>query len=282
MIQDITPKRFNNQYAAKSAQKSDFILCYDGSSVLCKVAGEMIELPRIGDTGLEDGSFTYLFSIDEENYFLPDKPLKQLPNGFSFEKTAILRTAFPRYQCFAAFEGYHLYMWYNDNRLCSRCGERLSHDSRERMLKCPACGNMVYPRINPGVIVAVINGDKLLMSKYAGREFTNFALIAGFTEIGETLEQTVEREVMEEVGLKVKNITFYKSQPWAFSSSLLCGFFAELDGSEQITLQEDELSMAGWYTAGEIELKPDLMSLTREMMMRFKNGEHPFAKKQAE
>ena len=77
------------------------------------------------------------------------------------------------------------------------------------------------------------------MSKYAGREYKKYALLAGFTEIGETLEETVSREVMEEVGLKVKNITYYKNQPWAFSDTLLMGFFCELDGSDQVKLDEN-------------------------------------------
>ena len=76
------------------------------------------------------------------------------------------------------------------------------------MMKCPSCGNMVFPKIAPAVIVGVTNGDKILMTKYAGREYKKYALIAGFTEIGETAEQTVEREVMEEVGLHVKNIRY--------------------------------------------------------------------------
>ena len=90
-------------------------------------------------------------------------------------------------------------------------------DHKERMVHCECCGNMVYPKICPGIIVAVTNGDKLLLTKYApapGRN-ANYALVAGFTEIGETLEETVQREVMEEVGLKVKNIRYYKSQPWS-------------------------------------------------------------------
>ena len=80
------------------------------------------------------------------------------------------------------------------------------------------------------------------MSKYAGRDYKKYALIAGFAEIGETIEETVQREVMEEVGLKVKNLRYYKSQPWSFSNTLLFGFFAELDGSAEITLDEEELA----------------------------------------
>ena len=141
------------------------------------------------------------------------------------------------------------------------------------MLLCPQCGNMVYPRISPAVIIAVTHGNRLLMSKYAQREYKKYALLAGFTEIGETLEETVEREVMEEVGLRVKNITYYKSQPWSFSDTLLMGFFCELDGEEEITLDEEELALAEWFERDAIPVTPDDISLTNEMMMAFKNNE---------
>ena len=102
-------------------------------------------------------------------------------------------------------------------------------------MRCACCGNMVYPKIAPAVIVGVIYDNKILMTKYSDREYKKYALIAGFTEIGETAEETVRREVMEEVGLHVKNIRYYKSQPWALSGSLLAGFFCELDGDDTIS-----------------------------------------------
>ena len=122
------------------------------------------------------------------------------------------------------------------------------------------------------MIVGILNGDKLLMSKYAGRTYRSYALIAGFIEIGESAEQTVQREVMEEVGLKVKNIRYYKSQPWGFTDSLLFGYFCELDGDDTIRLDTNELSQAGWYTRDEITLEDDYLSLTREMILQFKEG----------
>ena len=125
---------------------------------------------------------------------------------------------------------------------------------------------MEYPKLSPAVIVAVRNGDKLLLSKYAGREFTNYALIAGFAEIGEPIEDTVRREVMEEVGLKVKNIRFYKSQPWSFSDTLLFGFFCDLDGDDTIRLDEEELALAEWQERSQIPDDAYEISLTREMM----------------
>ena len=111
------------------------------------------------------------------------------------------------------------------------------------------------------------------MSKYANREFKKYALIAGFVEIGETVEETVKREVMEEVGLKVKNLRYYKSQPWSFTDTILMGFFAELDGDEDITLDQEELAMAEWFEREEIPVKEWSISLTNEMIMKFRAGE---------
>ena len=143
-------------------------------------------------------------------------------------------------------------------------------DEHLRMMKCPSCGNMVFPKIAPAVIVGVTNGDKILMTKYAGREYKKYALIAGFTEIGETAEQTVEREVMEEVGLHVKNIRYYKSQPWGYDSNLLLGYFCELAEEHKIELDETELSLAEWIDYKDVPDDPEGLSLTREMMQTFR------------
>ena len=148
----------------------------------------------------------------------------------------------------------------------------MTPDAKERMLYCKECGNMEYPKICPAVIVGVTDKDRILMSKYAGRAYKHYALIAGFTEIGETVEQTVAREVMEEVGLKVKNIRYYKSQPWAFSDTLLMGFYCDLDGDDTIRLDENELAVAQWFERKEIPEPVSLESLTNEMIIQFKNG----------
>ena len=123
------------------------------------------------------------------------------------------------------------------------------------------------------MVTGVIDGDKILMTKYAGRDYKKYALVAGFAEIGETIEDTVRREVMEEVGLKVMNIRYYKSQPWSFTDTLLFGFFCEVDGKDKITMDTEELAFAEWLTREEIPTKYDGISLTNEMIMKFKNKE---------
>lgn len=179
----------------------------------------------------------------------------------------------PKAREFAAMTGLHLAHWYRNNRYCGRCGTRTRKDKVERMLCCPHCGNKIYPRIVPAVIVAILNPDKnqILLTKYRVG-YSHYALVAGFTEIGESLEGTVRREVMEETGLKVKNIRYYKSQPWGIVDDLLAGFWCEVDGDDTIHMDPGELKVAEWVSPEDVELQPQDFSLTNEMMYRFKTG----------
>lgn len=149
----------------------------------------------------------------------------------------------------------------------------MTHHETLRALQCENCGNLVFPVIAPAVIVGVTNGDRILLTRYAGRAFKGRALVAGFCEIGERAEDTVCREVMEEAGLKVKNIRYFDSQPWGFGSNLLLGFFAELDGSDEIHFDTEELSTAFWAHRWELEPpQEDQISLTETMIEYFRQG----------
>ncbi len=273
MIQDIFPKIYHNEYREQTPAENDFILVFHKNTALVRFQNGKLRYPTRKEMEGFSCSYYYLFSIDDYQYFLAfmqEDPFIRL-EGYHYENVRIFRTAASRHTAFAGITAHHLFGWYQTNQFCGCCQTKMIPDHKERMLFCPHCHNTVYPRISPAVIVGVLNGDKILMSKYAGRTYTNYALIAGFTEIGESAEQTVAREVMEEVGLHVKNIRYYKSQPWAFSGSLLMGFFCELDGSGQIRLDTNELAEAGWYARDEIPLEDDHISLTREMIMLFKN-----------
>lgn len=285
MIQDLAPKKFHPEYRNFQPEEDGTIVVVRGRTVLVRRdEREFLSLPKRRDFG--DGlTCTYLFSIDGEEFFLglpsegDDLPEEALPDGYAFEDIFHFRSARPRHTAYAAVLGSQLCEWHISHRYCGHCGVETVHSSAERMLQCPKCGRTFYPHISPAVIVGVIHRGKLLMSKYAGRQYRHFALIAGFSEAGETIEETVHREVMEEVGLAVSHLRFYKSQPWPFSSSLLMGFFCELDGDDEtIRLQEDELAMAGFYPAEEVPDDEEHCSLTSEMMAVFKKSggvDHP-------
>jgi NAD+ diphosphatase len=292
MIQEIEPKFLYNQYkpqfaGANNIEPSDYIISFKGRSIYAKVPSDdnpqlefmtYDEFVRNVRTKIRH-NLIYLFSIDERKYFLlfdegGFNDGESETAGWQYIKMYDVRRMQPKYQVMAAATAWHLNVWYDANRFCGRCGAPTVHDKNERMMRCPKCGNMIFPKIAPAVIVGVINKDKLLLTKYANREYKRYALIAGFNEIGETIEETVKREVMEEAGLHVKNIRYYKSQPWGFDSNLLMGFFCEVDGSDNIRLDENELSEAEWVVKDDIPDYGEHLSLTHEMMMVFKNGEN--------
>ncbi len=250
-----------------------------------------------------NNALIYLFAIDDQRFFLESR--FAAPNKATNEKTSVpahteaepltdnryalslegyryftlnkIREARPLYLSFAIMTGYQLYCWYRDNQFCGRCGAPTHLDKRERAIDCPVCGNRVYPRVMPAIIVAVTDEDRILLTHKAQGGYHFYALVSGFCEIGETAEQTVQREVMEEAGLRVKNIRYYKTQPWGISSDLLIGYFCELDGSPEISLNDGELAKAVWVRRDDMDdILDDHYSLTREMMECFKEGRLPF------
>ena len=276
MIQDIWPNQLKNQYHSEQITENAKVMCFKEGSIYCRCEAELefltykelLEYYNMEEKGLPE--CRYLFSVGREAYYLFMPEMELEIAGYSYRRMFEIRALKPKEKVFAAATAWHLYVWYRDNRFCGRCAERLVHNEKQRMLECPSCKNMVFPKIAPAVIVGVTNGDKILMTKYADREYKRYALIAGFTEIGETAEETVAREVMEEVGLHGKNIRYYKSQPWGFDSNLLLGYFCDLDDDAEITLDEEELSVAEWIDYRDIPEDKEKLSLTREMMTYFK------------
>ena len=279
MLQDMVFGRLENEFRNIAAKAEDTILCFhNGQVLLRREADDTLTLPTLSQIAAWQTHTAprYIFRMQGQNYFLWTDPAPVSPDGgFAYEPARSLRQLQSKEICFAIMTGWHLYNWYRANRFCGCCAAPTEHDSKERMLRCPNCGNMIFPRISPAVIVAVTSGERILLSKYAGRAYTRYALLAGYAEIGETIEQTVHREVMEEVGLKVKNLRYYKSQPWGVDGNVLMGFFCDVDGNDTIHIDETELSMADWYERDALPARDDGISLTREMIRIFEEGNEP-------
>ena len=276
MIQEIGPRIFDNHFQNKVAGTKDLFLSYEGDNILIQEGKEKLWYPSFADfqpeyPNLIEGA-QYLFSIDDINYFLVDEKGLDSVKGWGYVSKTRFRSETKYWRSFAGVVGWELNRWYDNHLFCSKCGKQTTHSEKERMLYCESCGFQTYPTISPCVIVAVYNKNRLLLTKYAGRPYTNCALVAGFVEIGETLEQAVCREVKEEVGLRVKNLKYYKSQPWPFTDTLLVGFFAELDGDDTIVLQEDELSLGVWMEREDVPPTESKISLTSDMMEAFRSG----------
>lgn len=276
MIQEIEPRQFDNSFKNAKAMPQDLFLSYKGDNVLVREEKDKLWYPSFSDYIerwphlMEKAKF--LFTIDAINYFLIEEDGLDTLDGWVYVPTSRFRSETKYWRSFAGAVGWQLSRWYANHHYCSRCADEMKASDKERMLYCPSCGFQAYPTISPCVIVAVHHGERLLLTKYAGRAYKNFALVAGFVEIGESLEQAVHREVAEEVGLKIKNLKFYKSQPWPFTNTLLAGYYAELDGDDAITLQEEELSVGVWMDRKDIPPDEKKISLTGEMMEAFRTG----------
>lgn len=276
MVQDIFPHTLDNAYKNCEITDCDYVVIFAGKSVAAvKLSDTDYRFPSFAEVKDRIGreNTRYLFSVDTAAYFLYESDSEaNLPGNvkmLTLSDVRRMKYASFKEMYFLICTAYHLHAWYSDNRYCGRCREKLVHDSDERVLVCPHCDNHIYPRISPAVIAAVTDGDRIVLSKYAGREYKGYALISGFAEIGETLEQTVQREVMEEIGVKVKNIRYYKSQPGGIDGNILSGFFCELDGGDKLTIDENELAFAGWFKREEIPIEDDGFSLTYEMIGKF-------------
>lgn len=278
MIQDIAPHRYHVEYQPQRPEDTDVLLVYKDNGVLAEYKDGRIKYPTVSDVMAvfpqikEKAKF--LFRIDDQDYYELRSPELEEFNGWKYENTVILREAQPMWKAFAGVTGLQIHNWYTDTKYCGRCGTKMEAQGRERAMECPNCGKITYPTISPSVIVGVTDGNRILLTKYAVKhsKFRNYALVAGYAEVGETLEETVSREVMEEVGLKVKNIRYYKSQPWAFTGTLLVGFYCDVDGDTTIQLDENELSEGTWFEREDIPTNTSTISLTSEMIEYFRKN----------
>lgn len=273
MFQDIYPHKFDNQFKDIKASYGDRILCFKGDRALLKL-DKIPYFQEFGEDGLDldEDNLSYAFSVDDERFFVyrDSYILIDTIHGYKFMETRAARDTVDRLTAFEMIMGLHLYGWYQKTKFCGHCASELELGTEERTMICPKCGNIIYPRISPVIIVGVYNGDELLLTKYADRDYSRYALIAGFMEYGETPEDTVRREVFEEAGLRVKNIQYYKSQPWPYPDSLLLGFYAEVDGNTEPTLRDGELGEATWFKREDIPPAANDFALTSELMENFR------------
>ena len=266
MIQDIYPHIYNNTFdPGVKPSNDDIIFSFEEDQVLMKDEHQFYHYYEIS----KESNCYYLFSIDDTKFFLADlTSLNHIKVSFR-----TMRTFENQMLGFAAITAWHLYRWIQDNKYCGKCSHPMDFDQKERAMRCPHCSNIVYPKISPAVIVGITNDKgQILVTKYARGHYQSYALVAGYYEIGETIEETVKREVKEETGLDVTDIQYYKSQPWSFSSSLLFGFWCKAHGDQPIQMDESELRVARWADRDEEINTLDNSSLTSEMIQYFKQG----------
>lgn len=301
MIHEIAPKKYNPTYINRIINEKDYLLNYKEDGILVKREGGKISLPKCFDYREICGNsydellnnIYYLFEISGDCFYeatrLPKKlkeeltfyrKLEDLPEKhdqkdkeFLYLRIHRFRELDPVYMVYAGATGYHLRNWRNASKYCGFCGSPTKPSETERAFVCTKCGYSSYPQIAPAVIVAILNKDRILLVKNLRRpQNVRLELVSGYVEIGESFEQAVHREVLEEVGLKVKNVRMYKDQPWGISGAHMIGYVAEVDGDDTVIRQEDEISEAKWYSREEVPEYRNRLSVGSEMILSFKKG----------
>ncbi|MEL7586463.1 MAG: NAD(+) diphosphatase [Prolixibacteraceae bacterium] len=275
MIQDILPHRLNNSYRTNTTiGETDFVLHYHGNSLLLKASGDDFLLPQRKDfpdigSGTET---TFLFTFDDIPCFLLWSEPELKDPCLTYKEISFFRTARQQEIAWISLVSFHLMNWYAQNKFCGKCGTKTQQKPDERAVICPACHSVFFPKISPAIIVTITCNDKILLARNTNFPGGWYSLVAGYVDIGETLEETVKREVKEEVGLDVKNIRYYTSQPWPLSGSMMIGFTAEADENQPIVTDNKEIAEAAWFTRGNLPNHPPTISIAGEMIEKFEKG----------
>jgi NAD+ diphosphatase len=196
----------------------------------------------------------------------------ELPSGVSAEGLRALYGRLADEVYAVAGRAVQILLWDKTHRFCGRCGQPTVAAPADRAKLCPQCGLLSFPRLSPAVIMLIQRGDELLLAR--NRAFADgfYSVLAGFVEPGESLEEAVAREVREEVGLEIREIRYFGSQPWPFPHQLMIGFTAHY-ASGEISLQADEIVEANWYSRrGELPRLPGKLSIARRLIDWFLVG----------
>ncbi len=243
---------------------------FSGHKLLVKLENGVPDIPVLQDgprnLGLEAVRAQFLGTIDGEACYSADVPeFAEAPQEMLFSGLRGLYDTLDGALYRVAVVAVQVVDWDRTHQFCGRCGEKTRYKEGERAKECPRCGLISFPRISPAVIVAVERGEKLLMARANRFPAAFYSVLAGFVEPGETLEETVVREVKEEVGIEVTDIRYFGSQSWPFPDSLMIGFTAQYAGGE-ICIDTTEIVDAGWFGADELPELPGKISIARQLI----------------
>lgn len=221
------------------------------------------------DSDFRESPDTFYFTLENTLYICTETDT--VPTGLRPIGLRDSWSVLPRQDYIAAAKGFELLHWNRHSRFCGSCGARMHRHSPISKI-CPQCGLEIFPQLSPAVLVLVMKNDSALLVHARNFSRPFFGLVAGFVETGESLEECVAREVLEETSLRVKDIRYIGSQTWPFPANLMIGFTAEYESGD-LRFADDELSAGGFFTKDSLPLIPGYPSLARELIDRWAAGE---------
>ncbi len=257
---------------APSDFKQAYWFLFDGVHLFVQNHQSGADIPlaaSVGDIGFVPKRIQFVGCLGETACFSAEiEPPTQLPENGEFCPLRPLhgRLADPFF--WIAGRALQLVEWDRTHQYCGKCGTPVTTGEKEHVKICPACDHRCYPRISPAVIVAVTKADKLLLAHNRRHRAGMYTVLAGFVEAGETLEETVQREIKEEVGIDVTNIRYFGSQPWAFPNSLMIAFTAEWAGGDFVFV-DDDIEVADWFSAETLPVHPTGPSIAHALIQHF-------------
>jgi NAD+ diphosphatase len=238
-----------------------------GDGLVVRADGAGVALPRdeeLRAAGVSPATAAYLGQLDGAHAFaatLDEAP----PAPFAARNLRTLYGALDDEAFAVAGRATQIAHWSATHRFCGRCAAPLQRVPTERAMRCEGCALSFYPRISPAIIVLVRRGDEALLARGARFPLPFYSTLAGFSEPGESLEETLAREVREEVGVEVGETRYFGSQPWPFPHSLMIGFFATHAGGE-IRIDPEEIVDAQWFRADRLPMIPPRLSIARRLI----------------
>ena len=234
--------------------------------------GEAVRVPRAAspeDLGLETAFRWEVGALNGSRCWAGEVPPGvEAPEGMAFRDLRAIFAAVDDGFFGVAGRAKQIVAWHATHRFCGHCGGKTERAEGEMAMRCTRCGMMHYPRVSPAVIVRVTRGDEVLLARSPGFPPGLFSVLAGFVEPGESIEETIRRELREEVGIEVENLAYFGSQPWPFPNSLMIGFTAEYAGGE-LTPEPGEIEAASFYAPDELPQLPPKVSIARRMIDAF-------------
>jgi NAD+ diphosphatase len=223
--------------------------------------------------GLNNEGIQYLGMGGGVPFYAAELPgYSPVPAGYNLSGARELYGKVPDDEVALAAYALRIIDYDRSTRFCGRCGKKTRPIRTERAKLCTDCNRIVYPRLSPAIIVLIRKGDEVLLARSPGFTSGVYSVLAGFVEPGENLEEAVRREVREEVGVAVKNIRYFGSEPWPFPDSLMLGFVADHAGGD-ITIDKKEIESAAWFTRDNLPLLPPSMSISRALIEAWRRNE---------